>query len=413
MTFISRTILTVLANPWTTAHGHFLQMGGFRISTTARENFYVGGNTELGLRRKAFVEHVNLDKSYDGADRNIHRVKHHHLAALVLRLVNSHLIAALGIHLDKDQRTAALGIHPNHKQQIASLTPEEKTILIPFSLRTQNLIFREVHYRHECPEGSWADMISEKDVPYMDSGTCIWEGALSFMSLKTLIKEDLLSLPDISAGEINDRSKSDALSKGVAFVQLTWFIVQIIARHAQGLAITELELTTAALVGLNSIMYIFWWSKPRDMRFPVMIRTKGVEALLMKKKPDAVARTFENSEDFSLRSYVLEALGQNGRAAHRASLLVSSFKKVVSALLHVIVVVFHFLEIFRIMIIKAIFALLRYIILECFLHFFANIRQFIRKLRSLLRRGVRPSIRTVLAVRLSLLQITEHYLYSN
>lgn len=100
------------------------------------------------------------------------------------------------------------------------------------------------------------------------------------------------------------RSKGDALSKGFALLQLAWFIIQIITRAAQGLAVSELELTTAALAGLNSAMYIFWWSKPRDVRFPVVIRTKGAEAVLGKRPEDLTWNFLGAQVEFDFRKHL-------------------------------------------------------------------------------------------------------------
>lgn len=82
--------------------------------------------------------------------------------------------------------------------------------------------------------------------------------------------------PAISEQELNDKRKADALSKGVALLQTAWFVVQVIARARQNLAVSELELTTAALAGLNSIMYLCWWNEPLAIHFPVFVRTKEV-----------------------------------------------------------------------------------------------------------------------------------------
>ena len=95
------------------------------------------------------------------------------------------------------------------------------------------------------------------------------EGVLTQKCFKALLRKNRIAFPTISKDEINDKSKGDALSKGIAYLQLAWFIVQIITRAVQGLAISELELTTAALAGLNSAMYLFWWSKPLDVRCPI------------------------------------------------------------------------------------------------------------------------------------------------
>ncbi|ESK86846.1 hypothetical protein Moror_3459 [Moniliophthora roreri MCA 2997] len=69
--------------------------------------------------------------------------------------------------------------------------------------------------------------------------------------------------------EIQDRSHADVLSKTIAIVQTIWFILQSIARGAQGLGITELEIITLAFAFLNFITYFLWWNKPLRVRYPV------------------------------------------------------------------------------------------------------------------------------------------------
>ncbi|KDR66099.1 hypothetical protein GALMADRAFT_81262 [Galerina marginata CBS 339.88] len=92
-----------------------------------------------------------------------------------------------------------------------------------------------------------------------------WE-VLHFDDLERYIEEGKIKLPTISEKDIQDRSKSDTLTKAIALGQTTWFFIQTIARHAQGLAVTELELVTAALAVLNAIIYFLWWNKPLDVR---------------------------------------------------------------------------------------------------------------------------------------------------
>ncbi|ESK86847.1 hypothetical protein Moror_3460 [Moniliophthora roreri MCA 2997] len=75
----------------------------------------------------------------------------------------------------------------------------------------------------------------------------------------------------ITEEEIQDRSHADVLSKTIAIVQTTWFILQCIARGAQGLAITELEIITLAFAFLNFITYFLWWNKPLRVRYPVRV----------------------------------------------------------------------------------------------------------------------------------------------
>src|SRR5258705_3586200 len=78
-------------------------------------------------------------------------------------------------------------------------------------------------------------------------------------------------LRKISEEDIKDRSKGDILSKLIAILQTTWFILQCIARGQQRLTLTELELVTLALASLNAITYVFWWQKPLGVQVPIRI----------------------------------------------------------------------------------------------------------------------------------------------
>ena len=81
-------------------------------------------------------------------------------------------------------------------------------------------------------------------------------------------------LTKLTVSDIRDRSKGDFLSKGIAILQTTWFILQCVARREQGLALTELELVTLALASLNATTYMFWWHKPLGVQEPVRIYYK-------------------------------------------------------------------------------------------------------------------------------------------
>lgn len=89
------------------------------------------------------------------------------------------------------------------------------------------------------------------------------------------MNKNIIIFPDISKEEIEDKNGRDALSKTIATLQLIWFVLQIAARSRQHLAITELELTTAALAILNIGMYVSWWKKPTDISCPTIIQFKA------------------------------------------------------------------------------------------------------------------------------------------
>ncbi|PBK60128.1 hypothetical protein ARMSODRAFT_734422 [Armillaria solidipes] len=80
---------------------------------------------------------------------------------------------------------------------------------------------------------------------------------------------DLSSISCITEEELQDRSKGDALSKIVAVVQTTWFVVQYLARFNESLPITQLETATLAFAVLNIFNYVLWWHKPLDVRCPI------------------------------------------------------------------------------------------------------------------------------------------------
>ena len=65
-----------------------------------------------------------------------------------------------------------------------------------------------------------------------------------------------------------------------------------------------MELTTAALAGLNSVMYVFWWNKPLDVRCPIVIRTKAVEKMLAERPVEEHEWKFGHPYDFRLFVYL-------------------------------------------------------------------------------------------------------------
>ncbi|THU80826.1 hypothetical protein K435DRAFT_844962 [Dendrothele bispora CBS 962.96] len=76
---------------------------------------------------------------------------------------------------------------------------------------------------------------------------------------------------DITEDEITARSKTDFLTKSIAVVQTTWFILQCIARVTEELVVTDLEIVTVAFALLNIATYVLWWNKPQRVRYPVKI----------------------------------------------------------------------------------------------------------------------------------------------
>lgn len=110
-----------------------------------------------------------------------------------------------------------------------------------------------------------------------------WECVVRFETFEKLLKEGHIDLPDLTEDEIKDRSKFDNISKVLVLLQLSWFIAQILARAFQHLAITQLEITTAALATMNFVMYYFWWHKPLNAQYPEIIYSIGIHKLMNKR----------------------------------------------------------------------------------------------------------------------------------
>ncbi|KAJ3479727.1 hypothetical protein NLI96_g8855 [Meripilus lineatus] len=94
-------------------------------------------------------------------------------------------------------------------------------------------------------------------------------------------------VPRINEQVIQDKSKSDMLTKTIALFRVAWFILQLCARYHENLAITELEIFTLAFCVLNFATYALWWKKPfavdrgyvirwRDNDWEVITPCKGI-----------------------------------------------------------------------------------------------------------------------------------------
>jgi hypothetical protein len=83
--------------------------------------------------------------------------------------------------------------------------------------------------------------------------------------------EFLAGIKNIDAEDIMDKSKGDALSKGLAMVQGLWFTAQCVARVHQHLAVTELEVATLAFAVVNVFIWLLWWHKPLDVQRQIVV----------------------------------------------------------------------------------------------------------------------------------------------
>ncbi|KAJ7838832.1 hypothetical protein B0H13DRAFT_2418945, partial [Mycena leptocephala] len=78
-------------------------------------------------------------------------------------------------------------------------------------------------------------------------------------------------IPRVSEEDINDKSKADGLAKLLVALQAAWFCLQCIARGAQHLPISLLEITTGGHALYTLFTYVLWAYKPMNISIPTVI----------------------------------------------------------------------------------------------------------------------------------------------
>jgi hypothetical protein len=95
---------------------------------------------------------------------------------------------------------------------------------------------------------------------------------LTAHSVVGLLKSNLLKVdPPESDEELADKSKSDAFAKTIAMGQIIYFVVGVIARAVERLAISPLELGTCAIITCTIFTYAFNFSAPKGIMTTVTI----------------------------------------------------------------------------------------------------------------------------------------------
>lgn len=124
--------------------------------------------------------------------------------------------------------------------------------------------------------------------------------------LVLLAKHNLISFPPSSLRTIEDKSKADGITKGLACFQASWLVISCTARVIQHLPLTTLELSTIAYVFLTIIIFASLWYKPLDVRMPTTITLlpNASESVL---KSLVCRRTvgIDEEKDFSSEYYLI------------------------------------------------------------------------------------------------------------
>lgn len=86
--------------------------------------------------------------------------------------------------------------------------------------------------------------------------------------------------PDITIEEIEDKNKSDWITKSIVVLQAAWFLAQILSRVKVGLPVTLLEINTIGHVICVFVIYVLWWYKPRMVREPTKLEGEWVRPMV-------------------------------------------------------------------------------------------------------------------------------------
>ncbi|KAJ7752857.1 hypothetical protein B0H16DRAFT_1690884 [Mycena metata] len=103
--------------------------------------------------------------------------------------------------------------------------------------------------------------------------------ARQFLSAREISKGKVPyhSIKKIKKADIDDKSKGDTLSKGIAIAQGLWFVTQCLARAFQHLPLTELEVATLAFAVLSVAIRLLWLDKPLDVQQPIVVTRSEVD----------------------------------------------------------------------------------------------------------------------------------------
>ncbi|KAL6722316.1 hypothetical protein ACLMJK_001423 [Lecanora helva] len=114
-----------------------------------------------------------------------------------------------------------------------------------------------------------------------------------------LLRNGYIELPSLKTEEIKDKSKADDFTKIVVCLQTGWFVLQCLARAAQRLPLTTLELLTMTYVWCTWAIYVEWLRKPLDVEVPMILKTEAsTEEILIYAGPTAACPYRRTPLDF-------------------------------------------------------------------------------------------------------------------
>ncbi|KAG2360334.1 hypothetical protein BDR07DRAFT_1378087 [Suillus spraguei] len=93
-----------------------------------------------------------------------------------------------------------------------------------------------------------------------------------------LIRDRCIDIPTLTAKQIHDKSKGNAILNGLIILQMAWFVVQLITRAIYRLKTTQLEMGTLAFAVLSFMTCALWWNMPFNVQCPHPVYWKSTES---------------------------------------------------------------------------------------------------------------------------------------
>jgi len=120
------------------------------------------------------------------------------------------------------------------------------------------------------PQRTRADLPWYMNVAALQNATWIIDGPQLLYARELGI---INRLPDMSEADLRDKNKgNEFVLNGIAIAQLSWLIIQIIARAAQRLPITQLEIVTMSFSVCSVVTYALIWHKPKDVEVRMSLK---------------------------------------------------------------------------------------------------------------------------------------------
>ncbi|KAF2223226.1 hypothetical protein BDZ85DRAFT_289801 [Elsinoe ampelina] len=113
--------------------------------------------------------------------------------------------------------------------------------------------------------------------------------------LHWLVTQGYLPFPDIPLEEIWDKSKFDSVAKLITLLQVSYLILQCVARGIQHLTITTLELFALAIVVCAIPISFCWRHKPVDFKLPMKLHMATSISDLLCAAGDEAARPYQQT----------------------------------------------------------------------------------------------------------------------